>query len=55
MTDQTAALPPRTSDAASVQDVIDAAAITALRSRLRGPLLLPGEPGYDDARTSGTR
>jgi FAD/FMN-containing dehydrogenase len=51
MTDQTAALPPRTSDAAPVQDVIDAAAITALRSRLRGQLIRPGDPGYDDARS----
>jgi FAD/FMN-containing dehydrogenase len=49
MTDQTATLPPRTSPPA--QDAIDAAAITALRSRLRGPLLLPGDPGYDDARS----
>ena len=35
----------------SSQDAIDAAAITALRSRLRGQLLRPGDPGYDDARS----
>jgi FAD/FMN-containing dehydrogenase len=51
MTDQTSTLPPRASDAAPTQDAIGAAAITALRSRLRGPLLLPGDPGYDDARS----
>ena len=51
MTDQIATLPPRTSDAASVQDALDPAAITALRSRLRGQLLRPSDPGYDDARS----
>ncbi len=51
MTDQTATLPPRTPDAAQVHDVLDPSAIAALRSRLRGPLLLPGDPGYDDARS----
>ena len=30
---------------------IDPAALADLRSRLRGPLLLAGEPGYDDARS----
>ena len=30
---------------------LDATAIDAFRSRLRGPLLRPGDPGYDDART----
>ena len=48
MTDQTATLPPRT---AKVHDALDPSAISALRSRLRGPLLLPGDPGYDDARS----
>ena len=28
------------------QDLLD-----GLKMRLRGPLLLPGEPGYDDSRT----
>jgi FAD/FMN-containing dehydrogenase len=51
MTDQTATLPPRTSDAAPVQDAIDPAAISTLRSRLRGQLLHPGDPGYDDTRS----
>src|SRR5690606_8142922 len=30
---------------------VPAGALTALRSRLRGPLILPGEPGYEDSRT----
>jgi FAD/FMN-containing dehydrogenase len=51
MTDQTATVPPRTSDAAPAQDAIHAAAIAALRSGLRGQLLQPGDPGYDDARS----
>ena len=51
MTDQTATLPPRTSDALAVQDALGDATIAALRSRLRGSLLRPGDPGYDDARS----
>jgi FAD/FMN-containing dehydrogenase len=51
MTNPAATLPPRTSDALSVQDVLDPSAIAALRTRLRGPVLLPGDPGYDDARS----
>ena len=30
---------------------IDAASIDALKAGLRGPLLLPGNPGFDDARS----
>jgi hypothetical protein len=30
---------------------LDRATIDALRPRLRGPLLAPGDPGYDDARS----
>ena len=30
---------------------LDPTTITGLRARLRGPLLLPGDPGYDDARS----
>jgi FAD/FMN-containing dehydrogenase len=34
------------------QDVeIDSAALSALKARLVGPVVLPGEAGYDDART----
>ena len=33
------------------QRVLDATTVAGLRSRVRGPLLLPGEPGYDDARS----
>ena len=51
MTNPAATLPPQTSDALSVQDVLDPSAIAALRTRLRGPVLLPGDPGYDDARS----
>ncbi len=29
---------------------LDAKSIQTFREQLRGPLLLPGEPGYDDAR-----
>jgi FAD/FMN-containing dehydrogenase len=32
-------------------DPIDESAVRAFRNRLRGNLLRPGEPGYDDART----
>ncbi|HEY9504460.1 MAG TPA: FAD-binding oxidoreductase [Gemmatimonadales bacterium] len=51
MTDQTAILSPPTLDAPPLQDAIDPAAIAALRSRLRGTLIRPGDPGYDDARS----
>lgn len=51
MTNPAATLPSRTSDALSVQVALDPSAIGALRSRLRGPVLLPGDPGYDDARS----
>jgi FAD/FMN-containing dehydrogenase len=51
MTDQAATLPLRTSHLPPSQDALDGSAVTALRSRLRGQLLLPGEPGYDDARS----
>ncbi len=30
---------------------LEQSTLDALRTRLRGPLLLPGEPGYDDARS----
>src|SRR5688572_21802959 len=30
---------------------VDRSLIDALRSQLRGPLLVPGEPGYEDARS----
>jgi len=32
-------------------DVLDGAAVDRLRSDLRGPVIAPGDPGYDEART----
>src|SRR5688572_17614389 len=53
MTNQAATLPQRTSPVvpAPAQDVLSDASIVALRARLRGPLLRPGDQGYDDARS----
>lgn len=39
----------RTLDGRTIE--LEAAAIDTLKSQLRGPLLLPGQPGYDDSRT----
>jgi FAD/FMN-containing dehydrogenase len=39
----------RTIDGRDVELAADA--ITGLKARLRGPLILPGEPGYEDSRT----
>ena len=32
----------------------DTRPIAELRPRLRGPVLCPGDPGFDDATSSGT-
>lgn len=40
------AIQPQSSEIRLEQSILD-----ALRTRLRGPLLLPGESGYDDARS----
>lgn len=50
-----AALQPIASDLQAVKGggaatVLEKSAVQALRDALRGPLILPGEPGYDEAR-----
>jgi hypothetical protein len=35
----------------AVEAQFDAEALAGLRERVRGPVLLPGDPGYDEARS----
>jgi FAD/FMN-containing dehydrogenase len=46
----TATLPQPPGRALSSGATLDATAVDALRSRLRGPLIRPGDSGYDDSR-----
>jgi FAD/FMN-containing dehydrogenase len=46
----TATLPQQPSPAPRSGTTLDSAAFDTLRSRLRGPLIRPDDPGYDDSR-----